>query len=272
MSAAAARPGPGTAPAVVVELRGVTKSFHGQPVLRGVDLTIRRGEAFTILGGSGVGKSVCLKLVIGLLQADAGRVSVLGQDVSRFRESQWIPVRRRCGMVFQSSALFDSLSVYENVAYPLREHLSPPESELALRVRACLEAVGLEGVEALLPDELSGGMRKRVAVARAIALEPELVLYDEPTTGLDPANARRIGELIRELGRRLCVTSVVVTHDLELCSAVSDRFGLLKDGRIAFEGAVAELRATGNADVRDFLAGVHEAEPPGRRKERAHGA
>jgi phospholipid/cholesterol/gamma-HCH transport system ATP-binding protein len=251
---------PAAAPVeLAVELRRVHKSFRDVPVLRGVDLAIRRGETFTILGGSGSGKSVCLKHMIGLLVADAGRVVVLGRDVTAAREREWIAVRRRCGMVFQASALFDSLSVYENVAYPLREHQRWDETRVAERVAACLEAVALPGVEALLPAELSGGMRKRVGIARAIALEPELILYDEPTTGLDPANARRVAELIVELNRRLRVTSVVVTHDLELCAAVSDRLGLLKGGRIVASGTVGEIRDSTDPAVRAYFAGVHDA-------------
>ena len=244
--------------ACAVELAGVVKSFRGKPVLRGIDLAIARGETFTILGGSGSGKSVCLKHMIGLLRADAGRVTVLGTDVTRLSESRWVAVRRRCGMVFQGAALFDSLSVYENVAYPLRQHERRREEQVRERVAQCLEAVGLEGSEAMLPAELSGGMRKRVGVARAIALEPELVLYDEPTTGLDPSNSRRIGELIGALNRRLRVTSVVVTHDLDLCFAVSDRVGLLRGGRIAESGTVDEMRASSHPDVRAFLEGAQD--------------
>ena len=243
-----------------VEMRGVRKSFDGRPVLRGVDLSVRRGETVTILGGSGAGKSVCLKHIIGLLSPDSGSLQVLGTDVTSLRESDWVPIRRRCGVVFQGSALFDSLSVYENVAYPLREHLDLAEAEVAGRVASCLAAVGLEGeaVAALLPEALSGGMRKRVGVARAIALEPELVLYDEPTTGLDPANAGRIGALIAELAHRLRVTSVVVTHDLDLCFAVSDRVALLAGGRIAAHGSVDAMRASTHPAVRAFLEGAHD--------------
>jgi phospholipid/cholesterol/gamma-HCH transport system ATP-binding protein len=242
-----------------VELRGVVKSFRGTPVLRGVDLAIATGETFTILGGSGSGKSVCLKHMIGLLRADAGRVAVLGTDVTRLKESQWVAIRKRCGVVFQGAALFDSLSVYENVAYPLRQHERWPEERVAERVEGCLDAVGLAGTGPMLPAELSGGMRKRVGVARAIALEPELVLYDEPTTGLDPANARRIGELIAELNQRLRVTSVVVTHDLDLCFAISDRVGLLKNGRIVDSGTVEEMRSSSHPAVCAFLEGAHDA-------------
>jgi len=169
-----------------------------------------------------------------------------------------VDVRKDFGMVFQGAALFDSLSVFDNVAFPLREHLALDDAELAARVGRCLAAVGLAGVEGLLPAELSGGMRKRVGVARAIALEPKAILYDEPTTGLDPANARRIGRLIRRLQERLGVTSVVVTHDLDLCFAVSDRVGLLKNGRIVVEGGAEEIRASSHPDVRAFLGGIQD--------------
>jgi phospholipid/cholesterol/gamma-HCH transport system ATP-binding protein len=259
------------AAATAVRFRDVHKGFREQAVLRGVDLAIERGETFTILGGSGSGKSVCLKHMIGLLQPDAGRVEVLGTDVTALKEQAWVAIRRRCGMVFQGAALFDSLSVYENVAYPLRQHLDLTEERLRERVAACLEAVGLPGVEAMLPAELSGGMRKRVGVARAIALEPELILYDEPTTGLDPANSRRIGALIGELNRRLRVTSVVVTHDLELCFAVSDRLALLKGGRIVASGTVEAMRASTHPDVRAYFEGVQDAREANGEEER-HGS
>ena len=242
-----------------IELRGLQKAFRGKPVLRGVDLAIREGETFTILGGSGSGKSVCLKHMIGLLKPDAGRVIVFGRDVTELGEEELVDVRKALSMVFQSAALFDSLSVYENVAYPLREHRDWPERRIADRVASCLEAVGLPGSEALLPAELSGGMRKRVGVARAIALEPRAILYDEPTTGLDPANQNRIAELIRSLQRRLRITSVVVTHELELCFAISNRVALLKDGRIAATGTADEIRCSARPDVVAFLSGTRDS-------------
>jgi phospholipid/cholesterol/gamma-HCH transport system ATP-binding protein len=245
--------------APALEFRGVRKAFRDKLVLRGLDLAIASGETFTILGGSGSGKSVCLKHMIGLLRCDAGRIAVFGRDVTRLPERDWVPLRRDFGMVFQGAALFDSLTVRENVAYPVREHMDWEEARVRERVRECLAAVGLAGVEPLLPDELSGGMRKRVGVARAIALRPRIVLYDEPTTGLDPANSRRIGQLIRALQTELRVTSVVVTHDLELCFAVSDRVALLKDGRLAVEGAPDELR--GHPELRTFLEGEDALAP-----------
>jgi phospholipid/cholesterol/gamma-HCH transport system ATP-binding protein len=251
----------GPSEAVAIELRAVTKGFQGKPVLRGVDLAIGAGETTVILGGSGSGKSVCMKHMIGLLRADAGVIRVLGRDVTRISERAWVEVRRDFGMVFQSAALFDSLSVYENVAYPIREHERWAEVRVDERVAWCLENVGLAGAEKLLPAELSGGMRKRVGVARAIALAPKIILYDEPTTGLDPANSRRIGELIQRLQRELAVTSVVVTHDLELAFAIADRVALLKQGRIVVDGPAQEVRASGNADLREFIEGADPLAP-----------
>jgi phospholipid/cholesterol/gamma-HCH transport system ATP-binding protein len=244
----------------VIELRGVRKAFGRNRVLRGVDLAIHAGETFTILGGSGSGKSVCLKRMIGLIESDAGRVLVFGEDITSASEDQLIAVRKNVSMIFQSAALFDSLSVYENVAYPLREHLDWGEERIAERVGECLEAVGLPAAMGLMPSELSGGMRKRVGVARGIALEPRVILYDEPTTGLDPANQRRIGELIRSLQQRLGITSVIVTHELELCFAISDRVALLKRGRIAAVGAAHEIQRSEDPDVVAFLAGVHDSD------------
>ncbi len=247
--------------AFAIELVGVCKSFRGHGVLCGVDLRVREGETFTILGGSGTGKSVCLKHILGLLRPDSGSVRLFGQDVTDLSEDRLVAVRKDFGMVFQGGALFDSLSVFENVAYPLREHLDLTHPQLTSRVQRCLDAVGLRDIGPLLPAELSGGMRKRVAVARAIALEPRAILYDEPTTGLDPANARRIGELISALQQRLGVTSVIVTHDMELCFAASDRVALLKGGRIVVEGSAGEIRGSSHPDVRAFLEGVQDEGP-----------
>jgi len=251
-----------SAPAAAIELREVHKAFRGQPVLRGVSLRASEGQTFTILGGSGSGKSVCLKHMIGLLKPDAGRVFALGRDITDLPERELVPVRRDVSMIFQSAALFDSLSVQENVAYGLREHRDWSEPQIAARVSACLEAVGLPGAERLMPAELSGGMRKRVGVARGIALEPRVILYDEPTTGLDPANQRRIGELIRSLQTRLRITSVVVTHELEVCFAISDRVAFLRRGRIAAEGTAEEMRRSDDPHVRAFLAGAQDGSEP----------
>ena len=244
---------------VVIALQGIRKSFDGNAVLRGLDLEVKRGETFTILGGSGSGKSVSLKLMIGLLRVDAGRVLVKGRDVTRLPERDWAALRGDFGMVFQGAALFDSLSVLENVAYPLRGHSDLGEAEIRDRVAEKLALVGLEGIEEQLPAELSGGMRKRVAVARAVAFDPEIILYDEPNTGLDPANSRRIVELIASLQARLGVTSVVVTHDLPVCFAVSDRIGLLEGGSLVQVGSPDELRRQPGPEVREFFAGAELA-------------
>jgi phospholipid/cholesterol/gamma-HCH transport system ATP-binding protein len=243
-----------------IELCGLCKAFGGKPVLCGLDLAIRAGETTTILGGSGAGKSVILKHVVGLMRPDAGRIRVFGRDITDLREDELIDVRTQVALIFQSAALFDSLDVYENVAYPLREHRRWPEERIAARVSECLAAVGMAGVERLMPAELSGGMRKRVGVARGVALEPRAILYDEPTTGLDPANQRRIGELIQSLQQRLKVTSVVVTHELDLCFAISDRVAFLRGGRIEQVGTAEEMRASTHAGLRAFLAGVQSAE------------
>lgn len=246
---------------VVIALRGVSKAFDGHVVLDAFDLEIERGETFTILGGSGTGKSVSIKIMIGLLRPDSGQVIVNGTDVTAFQERDWISMRQDFGMVFQGAALFDSLNVRDNVSYPLREHTDLSDEEIGRLVAEKLALVGLEGIEEKLPSELSGGMKKRVAVARAVAMDPKVILYDEPTTGLDPANSRRIGELISSLQSRLGVTSVVVTHDLPLCFAVSDRVGLLDEGRLAQVGRPEELRRDPIPQVREFLEGAGLAGP-----------
>jgi phospholipid/cholesterol/gamma-HCH transport system ATP-binding protein len=239
-----------------LSLEQVFKSFDGQDVLGGLDLEVRRGETLAILGGSGTGKSVMLKLMIGLLRADAGRIAFRGRDVTLLRERDWVPVRRHIGMVFQGSALFDSLTVLDNVAYALREHASLSEIAIRTIVATKLQLVGLEGIEKRLPAQLSGGMRKRVGVARALALEPEVLLYDEPTTGLDPANSRRVAELIRDLQKRLGVTSVVVTHDLPLAFSISNRVGLLHEGKIVQLDAPTRLREEPVPAMREFIEGA----------------
>ncbi len=240
---------------VAVELRGVYKTFEGHRVLEGVDLAVRPGESLTIMGGSGTGKSVLLRLVIGLLKPDAGHILLEGQDIVLLRERELLRVRRKVGMVFQGSALFDSLSVGENVAYALREHTALDEAAIRARVREVLDLVGLEAVEDMDPAELSGGMRKRVAVARAIALPPRILLYDEPTTGLDPSNVEKVNELILDLKGKLGVTSVVVTHDMPSALKVSDRLALLHEGRIAAVGTPEEVQATHDSLIRDFMTG-----------------
>jgi phospholipid/cholesterol/gamma-HCH transport system ATP-binding protein len=224
------------------EIRGLEKRFDGRPVLAGIDLDIHRGELLTIIGKSGSGKSVLLKHLIGLMQADAGRIVFDGQDVTRLSERDWVRVRRRIGMLFQESALFDSLSVEDNVAYGLREHRVMGEPEIRERVAQSLGMVSLPGVQKMMPADLSGGMRKRVALARAIAMRPEVILYDEPTEGLDPINVTRVYRLLDTLRRELGITTVVVTHNMQAAFSVSERVAFLDEGRVAAIGTPDELK------------------------------
>jgi len=240
----------------IIEFRQIFKSFNDTPVLRGMDLVIRPAETVTIIGGSGIGKSVTLKLIVGLMKPEAGQVLIEGEDIVPLTEDQLIRVRKKIGMVFQGSALFDSLSVGENIAYPLREHTSMSEQEIRERVRETLSLVGLEGIEDKDPAELSGGMKKRVALARAIALAPRIILYDEPTTGLDPTNTEKINELIVDTDEKLGVTSVVVTHDMRSAFKISDRIALLYQGKIAFTGTPREIESSDLPLVRQFIAGT----------------
>jgi phospholipid/cholesterol/gamma-HCH transport system ATP-binding protein len=208
------------------------------------------------MGGSGSGKTVLLRTVAGLIRPDGGQIQVFGIDVGRLSEEELLPIRRRMGYVFQGAALFDSLSVYENVAFPLREHTSRGEAEIRGRVVEVLSLIGLgEDVLAKLPSELSGGMRKRVGIARALVIEPEMLLFDEPTAGLDPTNSRIVAELIVKLKGGVCDTSVVVTHDIELARTVADRVAILMDGRFAAIGPVDEIMNSGDPAVQAFLAG-----------------
>ena len=238
----------------VIVLDRVSKAFNATVVLRHAQLAVERGETLAILGASGSGKSVTLKTINGLIRPEEGRIEVLGYPVSELDESDLEPLRRRVSYLFQGSALFDSMNVFDNVAFPMREHLDLDQGALSEKVRELLAMVQLENVEHLYPSELSGGMRKRVAVARALALEPEIILYDEPTTGLDPVTSRRIAGLILDLDRRLGVTSVVVTHDIPLVVEVAERVVFLDGGGFVFSGTVEEARSTGPAMVREFFS------------------
>ncbi len=241
--------------APVVELREVRKSFDRNEVLRGVSFALAKGTTLAVMGGSGSGKTVLLRIIDGLLPPDAGQVLLFGTRIDRMSEEAMLPVRRRAGFVFQGAALFDSLSVSENVAYPLREHLRLREGEVTDRVHRFLSLVGLAGTDDLLPAELSGGMRKRVGIARALVMEPEVVFFDEPTAGLDPTNARLVAELIAELRTGVCDTAIVVTHDIEFADLVADQMAILHGGRFADVGTPAEIHRSANPDVRRFLAG-----------------
>ncbi|MFZ5469047.1 MAG: ABC transporter ATP-binding protein [Myxococcota bacterium] len=230
------------------------KSFGENRVFSGLNLSVRRGETLTVIGGSGAGKSVLLKTLIGLERPDAGRVYFEGADVTRMAERELREVRRKVAMVFQGAALFDSMTVLDNVAYPLRVRFPRmAEEEIRARSRSKLALVSLSGAGHLLPSSLSGGMRKRVGLARAIATEPEVILWDEPTTGLDPISRRTINTLIVSMQKKLEVTSIVVTHDMTSAFAVSDRIAMLADRRIVEVGAPDELKGSRLSMVREFL-------------------
>jgi phospholipid/cholesterol/gamma-HCH transport system ATP-binding protein len=240
----------------VAELIDVHKSFDGTPVLRGVSLALPRGETHVVMGGSGSGKTVMLRLTAGLIRPDAGQIRLFGTNIERRREEDLLPLRRRLGYVFQGAALFDSLSVYENVAYSLREHSRLSEPEIRERVVHFLGLVGLgEDVLSLLPAELSGGMRKRVGIARAIVGGPDVLLFDEPTAGLDPTNSKLVADLIGQLREGVCDTALVVTHHLDLTKAIADRVSILMDGRFAVSGPLDAVLGSTDAAVQAFLAG-----------------
>ncbi len=244
---------PGAEP--IIRFRGVCKAFGPQVIYDGLDLDVYRGETLTIIGGSGVGKSVMLKLLIRLLEPDAGDIIAFGQNVRDMDGAALLKLRARVAMLFQGAALFDSLTVAENIKYPLREHRWGTEAEMDARVTEVLQMVDLPGVEEKKPSQLSGGMRKRVGLARAIAMKPEVILYDEPTTGLDPINVRRINTLILNLQERLGVTSMVVTHDMDTVFTVTDRMAMVHSKRIAFAGTPKEARTSDFRYLREFVQG-----------------
>lgn len=235
------------------EVRGLKKAFGPNVVLDGLDIDIFAGEVVTIIGESGSGKSVLLKALMGLIEIDGGTIRFDGEEVSGEGEKGWFETRRHIGMLFQESALFDSLNVYENVAYALREQTSMSEREIQTRVAETLALVALPGIEEMLPADLSGGMRKRVALARAVAVRPEVVFYDEPAEGLDPINVTRVNRLVLGLKESLSVTSVVVTHNLKAAFAISDRLALIHDGQVVATGAPPSFLDSDDPVVREFI-------------------
>lgn len=242
---------------ILIRFVNVKKAFGEKVVYSGLDLSIQRGGTLTILGASGSGKSVLLKLLIGLFDADEGEIFFDRRDVTKMSEHDLYGVRRRVAYLFQGAALFDSLSVGENVAYGLREQNwnTMTDAEIRRRVAQSLAMVGLPGIEEMRPSDLSGGMKKRVGLARTLALQPEVILYDEPTTGLDPINTARINHLIVGIQRALGLTSIVVTHDMGTAFAVSDRIVMLGKGRVLMNGTPEDFRRTTNPYVRDFIDG-----------------
>jgi len=244
----------------ILRVEGVRKAFRKRVVLHDFNLSVCEGENLAILGKSGSGKSVLLRIVTGLLEPDEGRVLLWGQDTTGFREEDWWPLLRRMGMVFQSCALFDSMSVTENVAFPLHERRSLPEREVHRITEERLEWVGLAGIGHLRPSELSGGMRRRVAIARTLAADPEFVLYDEPTTGLDPITGRKIASLMRDMDKKLKSTSILVTHDIDCARTVSTRWAYLAGGRVLADGSPDSFFASPHPEVREFLLGEESAQ------------
>jgi len=240
----------------MIEIINLSKSFGSNKVLEDLNLTINSGETMVIIGRSGCGKSVLLKHIIGLLKPDFGQVIIDGADVGRMDDKQLDRLRLTFGMLFQGAALFDSLTVYENVSFALREHTDTPESDIRKKVAISLAMVGLKDIEELMPAELSGGMRKRVGLARAICNDPKIILYDEPTTGVDPIGADAINELIIDLSKKLKVTSIVVTHDMVSAYKVADRIAMLYNGKIVEVGPVKQIKNTRDPLVKQFITGA----------------
>jgi phospholipid/cholesterol/gamma-HCH transport system ATP-binding protein len=236
----------------------VHKAFGTNEVLKGFTISIREGDTTSIIGGSGSGKSVALKHIVGLLRPDEGEVWIDGENVSRLDQESLYRLRRNVGYVFQFSALFDSMTIAENIAMGLRRMREFDESEIQVRVEECLHLVDLDGYGPRLPSELSGGQRKRAGLARAIATRPKYILYDEPTTGLDPVTTTVIDSLIIRMAEELSVTGVVITHDMESAFRISDRIAMLYDGRIRFEGTPEEVRASDDPVVKGFIEGRPE--------------
>ncbi len=239
----------------MILVKDVYKSFGSNHVLRGTSLEVKCGESMVVIGGSGTGKSVLIKCIIGLLHHDRGEIYVDGKEISNLNEKEWNDVRKKFGMLFQRDALFDSLSVWENVGFGLRQHTHLAEGEIKEIAIEKLKLVGLQKIENLMPAELSGGMRKRVSLARAIAMEPAILLYDEPTTGLDPIMANVINELIVEMREKLDVTSIAITHDMVSAYRIADRIAMLYRGEIIEVGTPEEIKTSSNEIVQQFIQG-----------------
>lgn len=237
-----------------IEIKGLKKRFGENEVLRGVNLSVNRGEICVILGASGSGKSVLIKHIIGLLRPDEGSIIVKGREITGLSENEMNEVRKSFGMVFQNSALFDSMTVYENVAFPLIEHTNLSEEEIKKRVREKLNILGLYDVEDKYPAELSGGMRKRVGLARAVILNPEIVLYDEPTTGLDPITTMAVNEMILEARDNFNVTSIVISHDIASAFMVGDKIAFLHNGAIIVQGPPSVVKESDEENLKKFLS------------------
>lgn len=244
----------------MIEFKNLVKSFGSRRVLKGISFRVDAGQIAFILGTSGTGKSVLLKNLVGLLSPDSGEIWIENQNVSNFSEEQFLEIRKACGMVFQQPALFDSLTVFDNVAFGLRKHRIVPESEVPGRVREALASVHVSGVEHKFPQDISYGTQKRVSLARTVALRPRVLLFDEPTTGLDPITTSAVNELIQELSRKYKTTSLVVSHDMKCALDIADKIIVLNDGYVVEQGSPQDLRKSKLSLVQDFLAEVLEME------------
>lgn len=241
----------------MIEFNELKKSFGDREILKGLSLKVEKGEVLFILGTSGTGKSVLLKLLVGLLKATSGSIFIDTQDVTHISEEEFLPIRRKCGMVFQQPALFDSLSIFENVAFGLRKHHPDmPEDKVAARVKECLSLVQLSDIENKLPQQISYGMQKRASLARTVAVGPEILLFDEPTTGLDPITTNAVNELILDLSRKLKTTSIVVSHDMHCAIEIADRIVVLDKGEIVDQGTPEEIRNSQQPLVKEFMSEV----------------
>lgn len=239
----------------MIEIKNLSKSFHNHEVLNQLNLTIQAGETMVVIGRSGVGKTVLLKNIIGILKPDSGQVLIDGQDITKLEGKELDKIRLKFGMLFQGSALFDSLTVRENVGFSLKEHTRQTDKQIDQRVKEALELVGLTGIESLMPAELSGGMKKRVGFARAICMRPDIILYDEPTTGVDPIMADATNELIMKLHDRLKITAIAVTHDMTSAYKIADRIAMLYNGKIIAIGTPQQIKKTTDPVVHQFITG-----------------
>jgi len=237
----------------MIQVDHVSKSFNGQVVLDDIVLEVHKGEILVILGESGTGKSVLLKNMMGLLKPDSGRIYIDGEDITQLSEKELLKVRKRIGYLFQEGALYDFMNVFENVAFPLQEHTDLDESTIAEKVTNTLKIVDLEGIEEKLPSELSGGMKKRVGLARSIILDSDILFCDEPTSGLDPIRSRDISDLIKSISKKLNCTTVITSHDIQNAFRIADRLVLIKDGKVVAGGSQSELEASSNTFVKEFI-------------------
>jgi len=240
----------------MIEIVNLHKSYQDKKVLQGVNLHVKKGETTVIIGSSGCGKSVLLKHIVGLIEPDEGQVIINGHDITKLSQHELNVLRMQIGMLFQGAALFDSLSIGENVAFPLIEHTKKSKAAIRGRVKECLSLVGLHNVEDLKPVQLSGGMKKRVGLARAICMHPEIILYDEPTTGVDPIMGDAVNDLIKGLHDKLNITSIAVTHDMKSAYKIADKIAMLYQGRIIIHGTPEEVKNTKNPIVRQFISGA----------------